>query len=81
MKFYVDQIEQVKTDVEGQYNEYGSRTIKSDKDAALTFFYKRLSEVSNSPEHVYFDVKITASNGGIIKKDSIGEYIEVEAAE
>ena len=76
MKFYVDQIEQVKTEVEGQYNEYGSRTIKPDYPSARTFFYKRLSEVSNSEEHVYLDIKITESNGGIIKKDSIGEYVE-----
>lgn len=76
MKFYVDQIEQVKTDVEGEYNEYGSRTIKPDFTSARTFFYERLSQVSNSKAHVYFDIKITASNGGIMKKDSIGEYVE-----
>lgn len=76
MKFYVDQIEQVKTDVEGQYNEYGSRTIKPDYPSARTFFYQRLTEVSNSSTHVYLDIKITESNGGIIKKDSIGEYID-----
>lgn len=76
MKFYVDQIEQVKTDVEGQYNQYGSRTEKPDYPSARTFFYKRLMEVSNSSEHVFFDIKITESNGGNIKKDSIGEYVE-----
>ena len=76
MKFYVDQIEQVKTDVEGQYNEYGSRTIKPDYSSARTFFYDRLTQVSNSKAHVFFDIKITESTGGIIKKDSIGEYVE-----
>lgn len=76
MKYYVDQIEQVKTDEEGKYNEYGSRTQKADYNSALVMFYDRLKNVSNSAAHVYFDIKIVDSNGGIVKKDSIGKHVE-----
>ena len=76
MKFYLDKIEQVKTETEGEYNEYGSRTKYGDEHTALTKFYETLMNVSNSSAHVYLDIKIFNSEGGIVKKDSIGAYIE-----
>ena len=76
MKFYLDKIEQVKTENEGEYNEYGSRTKYADEQTARTKFYETLMNVSNSATHVYLDIKIVNSEGGIVKKDSIGAYIE-----
>lgn len=78
MKFYLDKIEQVKTETEGEYNEYGSRTKYGDEQTARTKFYETLMNVSNSATHVYLDIKIVNSEGGIVKKDSIGAYIETE---
>ena len=76
MKFYVDKIEQTHGEAEGTYNEYGSRTKKDTYEAALTEFYTTLTNVSNSQAHVWLDIKITNSEGGCLKKDSIGHYVE-----
>ena len=76
MKFYIDTIEQIKGEEEGTYTEYGKRESVADKSSAMTKFYKKLSDVSASPAHVYMDIKIVNSLGGIIKKDSIGTYID-----
>ena len=78
MKFYVDTIEQVKGAEEGTFTEYGKREIKTDEKTALTAFYTKLTNVSNSDSHVWLDIKITNSVGGCIKRDSIGEYQETE---
>lgn len=78
MAFYLDKIEQVKTENEGEYNEYGSRTKYTDEHSATTKFYETLMNVSNSEAHVYLDIKIVNSEGGIIKKDSIGKHIDAE---
>ena len=75
MKYYLDKIEQVKTETEGEYSEYGSRTKYADLKTARTKFYETLTNVSNSEAHVYLDIKIVNSEGGIEKKDSIGQYI------
>lgn len=77
MKFYIDTIEQIKGEEEGTYTEYGNREKVADEQTALTKFYKKLSDVSASlgKAHVYMDIKIVNSLGGIIKKDSVGEYI------
>ena len=78
MKYYLDKIEQVKTETEGKYNEYGSRTKCEDFDGALTKFYETLMNVSNSTQHVFLDIRIVNSQGGCVKKDFIGKYIETE---
>ena len=75
MKYYLDCIEQVTTK-EGGYNEYGSREKKADYQTALTAFYTKLTNVSNSESHVWLDIKIVNSQGGVEKKDSIGRYVE-----
>lgn len=75
MAYYIDTIEQVKTDEEGVYNEYGGRTKYGDEASATTKFYEKLMNVSNSSTHVFLDIKIVNSLGGIVKKDSIGSYI------
>lgn len=76
MAYYIDTIEQVKTDTEGKYNEYGGRTKYGDEQGAITKFYEKLMNVSNSSTHVFLDIKIVNSLGGIVKKDSIGQYID-----
>lgn len=76
MAYYLDTIEQVKGDVEGTYTEYGKREKKSTYQEALTAFYTKLTNVSNSASHVWLDIRIVNSEGGCEKKDSIGKYIE-----
>lgn len=76
MNYYIDTIEQVKTETEGEYNEYGGRTKYEDYKSAETKFYEKLMNVSNSSAHIFLDIKIVNSVGGIVKKDAIGEYID-----
>ena len=76
MKFYLDTIEQIKGEEEGTYTEYGKREKHNTEQSALTKFYQTLSNVAASSQHVYMDIKITNSEGGCIKKDSIGKYID-----
>lgn len=76
MMYYVNTIEQIKTDTEGKYNEYSASTKYADEKTATTKFYEKLTNVSNSAAHVWLDIKIVNSQGGVIKKDSIGKYIE-----
>lgn len=78
MKYYLDTIEQIKGENEGEYTEYGKREIKADYQTALTAFYTKLTNVSNSAAHVWLDIKIVNSKGGIEKKDYIGQYIDNE---
>ena len=76
MKYYLDTIEQIKGETEGTYNEYGKREIKVDYNTALTAFYTKLMNVSNSESHVYMNIKIVNSEGSVVKKDSFGTYVE-----
>ena len=75
MKFYVDTIEQI-IDKDGNLAEYGARDKKADEKAATVAFYNKLAEVSNDlgKNHTYMDIKIVNSEGGCIKKDSVGQY-------
>ena len=74
MKYYIDTIEQVTKD--GELAEYGGREKVGDETSALSKFYKKLSDVSADigKNHLYMDIKITNSEGGIIKKDQVGVY-------
>lgn len=78
MSFYVFTIEQVRGESEGTYSEYAGTKKFSDEQAAEVHFYQRCAEVSNALKttHTYMDIKIVNSLGGIIKKDTIGSYIE-----
>ena len=78
MKYYLDTIEQIKGEEEGTYTEYGKREKKDDYQTALTAFYDKLKNVSNSAQHVFLDIRIVNSQGGCVKKDFIGKYIETE---
>ena len=73
MKYYIQTIEQVKKE-EGGYNEYANVEKVNDESTAMSKFYKKLSDVSSSTAHQFMDIKIVNSLGGVVKKDSIGEY-------
>lgn len=78
MSFYVFTIEQIRGESEGTYSEYAGTKKFGDEQAADVYFYTRCAEVSNALKttHTYMDIKIVNSLGGIIKKDTIGKYIE-----
>ena len=84
MIYYIDTIEQVKGTEEGTINEYGKREQwKLPLEQVEAKFYKKLSDVSadlvtigDDKKHYYMDIKIVNSLGGIIKKDSVGQYVE-----
>ena len=77
MKYYIQTIEQVKKE-EGGYNEYANVEKVNDESLAMSKFYKKLSDVSNSSAHQYMDIKVVNSLGGVVKKDSIGVYDTTE---
>ena len=81
MKYYVVTIEQITS--EGGYAEYGKVEKCNTEQAALTKFYAFLSTVANDlgKGHTYMDIKIFNSEGGCIKKDSVGEYQKEETNE
>ena len=81
MKYYIMSIE--------QYTPQGQQDIKAEQskvqkentyDSALSYFYNTLKTVADSAAHNYLDIKITKSDGGIVKKDKYGEYIDPDAA-
>ena len=85
MFYYIDTIEQVKTD-EGGLNEYGKREIVKTEDGKAapyevveSKFFKKLSDVSadlvsidESKKHYYMCIKIIDTTGGILKEDKVG---------
>lgn len=78
MKYYVFAIEQ--TLIDGEYNEYAPEVKKyNDFTSAETYFHTRLGQLANSPSHSYAELKIINSVGGIMKKDTTGQYVEVNA--
>lgn len=81
MKFYIETIEQTLND--DALTEYGKTERVDTEQAALTKFYKKLSDVAADigKNHTYMDIKIVNSLGGCIKKDSIGEYVEAPKEE
>lgn len=81
MKYYVMTIEQIKGETEGTYNEYAGAKKYNDEQSAMVYFYQRCSEVTNAlgKTHVYMDIKIVNSLGGVTKKDQIGTYVEADA--
>lgn len=71
-------------------NEYGKRDICKDEDGnplsieqVESKFYKKLSDVSadlisidESKNHYYMDIRIVNSDGGVVKKDKVGNRQE-----
>ena len=84
MNYYIDTIEQVKGTEEGSINEYGARTKEgADYNVVLSKYYTKLANVSNDigegKNHYYMDIRVVDSNGGVIKKDKVGQYVEPNA--
>ena len=84
MNYYIDTIEQVKGTEEGSINEYGARAKEgTDYNVVLSKYYTKLANVSNDigegKNHYYMDIRIVDSNGGVIKKDKVGQYVESNA--
>ena len=82
MRYYIDTIEQVKGE-EGAVNEYGKREIQPATktfEEILSAYYVKLGNVANDigegKNHYYMDIKIVNSDGGIEKKDKVGERVE-----
>ena len=82
MFYYIDTIEQVKGTEEAPINEYGARTKEgNDINVVLSKYYTKLANASNDigegKNHYYMDIRIVDSNGGVVKKDKVGQYQEV----
>ena len=78
MKFYVITIEQVHS--ESGLSEYATKSDGMTEKQARTTFYDKLSAVNKDLSdngHTFMDIKIENSVGGVIKKDQLGEYVEV----
>ena len=79
MKYYVFTIEQVKND--GKWGEYATKSDAMTEKAARTAFYDKCSAVNKDLSdngHSFMDIKIVNSEGGIVKKDTLGAYINEE---
>lgn len=80
MKYYVFSIEQVKSD--GKWAEYATKSdpYPSEKQAKSAFYDKCAAVNKDLSEngHSFMDIKIVNSEGGIVKKDTLGKYIDEE---
>lgn len=84
-KFYVVSIEQIcDGSKDDEISEYAGAKKFNDQQAAEVEFYQRLAEVSNDLKpkegkyHLFMDIKVENSLGGILKKDQVGRYQEAE---
>ena len=79
MFYYIDTIEQIKGE-ENTINEYGSREkiVGDYQTTVLPKFFEKCKNVSADigKNHYYMDIRIVDSNGGVVKKDKLGEYVE-----
>ena len=79
MKYYIMTIEQYTPQGSEAKTEQSKVEKKNTYDAALSYFYNVLKTVADSAYHNFLDAKIVQSDGGILKKDQYGEYVEQEA--
>ncbi len=78
MKYYVMTIEQYTPQGQETKTEQSKVEKKNTEDSALSYFYNTLKTVADSAAHNYLDIKIIKSDGGIIKKDVYGAYVNVD---
>lgn len=76
MKYYVMTIEQYTASGAEAPTEQSKVEKKNTYDSALSYFYNTLKTVADSAAHNFLDIKITQSDGGIVKKDVYGKYID-----
>lgn len=78
MKYYIMTIEQYTAQGAETKTEQAKVEKKNTYDSALSYFYGTLKTVADSAAHNYLDIKIVQSDGGIIKKDVYGKYVDEE---
>lgn len=78
MKYYVMTIEQYTAQGAEKKSEQSKVQKENTYDSALSYFYNTLKTVADSAAHNYLDIKIVQSDGGIIKKDLYGKYVDEE---
>ena len=78
MKYYIMTIEQYTAQGAEVHSEQSKVEKKNTLDSALGYFYDTLSTVAKSAAHNFLDIKIVQSDGGIIKKDVYGAYVNEE---
>ena len=78
MKYYIDTVEVVKGAEENTLNEYGKREAVVGENAALSKYFRKLSDTSADigVNHYYLGIKLSTSQGAVIKKEEIGTYID-----
>lgn len=76
MKYYIMTIEQYTAQGAEQKSEQSKVQKENTYDSALSYFYNTLKTVADSAAHNFLDIKIVQSDGGIIKKDMYGAYVD-----
>ena len=76
MKYYVLTIEQYTPKDAEAKTEQAKVQKQNTYDSALSYFYNCLKTVADSSAHNFLDIKIFDSKGGLLKKDTYGEYEE-----
>jgi len=77
MKYYVVVVQQWTQEGATAPTESAKVTKKNTYDEALSLFYDNLKTVADTSAYNFLDAKIMQSDGGIIKRDTYGKYIEV----
>lgn len=79
MKYYVITCEQVHG--ESGLGEYMTKSDSLTEQGARTMFYDKCSAVNkdlSDKGHTFMDIKLVNSEGGVIKKDTLGAYVDEE---
>lgn len=76
MKYYIMTIEQYTAQGAEKKSEQSKVQKENTYDSALSYFYNTLKTVADSAAHNFLDIKIVQSDGGIIKKDVYGAYVD-----
>lgn len=78
MKYYVMTIEQYTPQGAEKKTEQSKVEKKNTYDSALSYFYDVLKTATDSAAHNFLDAKIVQSDGGIVKRDFYGAYVDEE---
>lgn len=76
MKYYIMTIEQYTAQGAEKKSEQSKVQKENTYDSALSYFYNTLKTVADSAAHNFLDIKIVQSDGGIVKKDVYGKYVD-----
>ena len=78
MKYYVMTIEQYTPQGAEKKSEQSKVEKKNTYDSALSYFYDVLKTATDSAAHNFLDAKIVQSDGGVVKTDTYGAYVNEE---